>query len=221
MTGEPERRPIASRERQWSKAVARFLAARGVTPNAISVVGMAAGVLAGVALAATRRPEFETAGFLSAAVLIQLRLLANMFDGMVALEQQTASPVGVLYNEVPDRISDGTTLIGAGFAWSGSPTLGYVAACLAIFLAYIRVQGGVAGAPQEFCGPMAKPHRMAAVTVAALFAGLTPGSWQPELETPAGWGAMALALAIIVAGEVVTAVRRLIRIDRALKRSSE
>jgi phosphatidylglycerophosphate synthase len=218
MTMNPaERRPIASRELGWAKATARFLARSGVTPNAISIAGMAAGVLAGAALAATARPGFETAGFIAAVVLIQLRLLANMFDGMIAVEQKSASPVGELYNEVPDRISDAATLIGAGFAWGSSPTLGYLAACLAIFIAYVRAQGRVAGAPQEFCGPMAKPQRMAAVTLAALFAAVAPAGWQPALEYPAGWGTMALVLAVIVVGEVVTVIRRLVRIAAALR----
>ena len=51
----PERRPLASRERKASKAVAHWLAVRGVSPNAISLAGMIAGIAAGLALAATSR----------------------------------------------------------------------------------------------------------------------------------------------------------------------
>ena len=216
---EVDRRPLASRQWRWSNSLARSFARRGITPNSISIAGMISGILAGLALVATRRPGFETAGFLAGAVLIQIRLLANLFDGMVAVEQQTSSPLGALYNEVPDRISDSAALIGAGFAWSGSPTLGYVAALLAIFIAYIRAQGRVAGAHQEFCGPMAKPQRMAVVTIAALLAAFVPRGWQPMLENPAGWGTMALALAVIIAGEVITVIRRLFRIGRILRES--
>lgn len=217
---ETDRRPLASRQWQWSNGIARWLARRGITPNAISLAGMLFGILAGLALVATRRQGFATAGFLTAAVFIQLRLLANLFDGMVAMEQQTSSPLGALYNEVPDRVSDAATLIGAGFAWSGSPTLGYVTALLAIFIAYIRVQGRMAGAHQEFCGPMAKQQRMAAITIAAILAAVLPGEWQRVLETPAGWGTMALALALIAAGEIITVIRRLVRIGIVLKSSS-
>ena len=38
-----------------------------------------------------------------AALGIQLRLLCNMLDGMVAVEHGRATPVGALYNDVPDR----------------------------------------------------------------------------------------------------------------------
>lgn len=36
----PERRPLASRDRAVSKAVAHWLAVKGLSPNAISMAGM-------------------------------------------------------------------------------------------------------------------------------------------------------------------------------------
>lgn len=178
---------------------------------------MIAGILAGGAFALTRLAGWEAAAFLSAAVCIQLRLLANMFDGMVAEEQGSASPVGSLYNEVPDRVSDAATLIGAGYAVGGEPVLGYLAACVALFIAYVRAQGRVSGAPQEFCGPMAKPQRMFVVTMAALYAGLAPAGWQPALTPTPHAGATGVALLIVIVGGVATAVRRLSRIASNLR----
>ncbi len=84
-----DRRPLASREHAASKAVARWLAVRGISPNAISIAGMIAGIAAGAALAATTLAPaaiWSRTAFLAAAACIQLRLLANMFDGMVAIE---------------------------------------------------------------------------------------------------------------------------------------
>ena len=124
----PERRPIASRERKISKVVAHALAVRDVSPNAISTAGMMAGVAAGLALAATTG-RLAAPAFVAAAVLMQLRLLANMLDGMVAVECQRASPVGELYNEVPDRVSDTAAFVGAGYALGSHAALGFVAAC--------------------------------------------------------------------------------------------
>ena len=213
----PERRPIAARDRAWSKAAAHRLAVRGVSPNAISTAGMVAALLAGFALAATPWPAVTTAGFLLAAAGIQLRLLANMFDGMVAIETGRTSAVGELYNEVPDRVSDAAVLVGAGYAAGGCPVLGFVAALLAVFIAYVRAQGRVAGAPQEYCGPMAKPHRMFVMTVAALAAALVPPSWLPRIPAAPDLGLMAAALVLIIAGEIVTVYRRLARIAAALR----
>jgi phosphatidylglycerophosphate synthase len=215
----PDRRPLASREHAASKAVAHWLAVRGASPNAISLSGMIAGIAAGAALAAT--PWVPGAMmcrlcFAVAAALIQLRLLANMFDGMVAIETGRASPTGALYNEVPDRVSDAAMLIGAGYALGGQPALGYIAACLAVFLAYVRAQGKVAGAHQEFCGPMAKPQRAFVVTLLALYCAAAPAAWQTDLLV-SGWGAAAWALALVIVGGLWTAARRLRRIARRLR----
>src|SRR5262249_16510088 len=214
----PERRPIASREKALSKRLATWVAARGATPNAISLAGLPAGGLAGAAFAATPLlPDAARIFLLLAAVLMQLRLLANMLDGMVAVQTQQASPVGELFNEVPDRVSDAAILIGAGYAAGGVPDLGYLAACVALFVAYVRAEGKVAGAHQEFCGPMAKPQRMFVMTLAAVYCGLAPASWQPTLAAYPQAGLIAAALLLVVVGGLWTAVRRLLRIAAALR----
>ncbi len=214
----PDRRPLSTRDSAWARSVAAWLVRRGASPNGISLAGMFAALLAGLALGLTPAlGPWAWAGFLTAALLIPLRLLANMFDGMVALASGRASPVGELYNELPDRVSDAAVLIGAGYAIGGCPELGYLAACLALFIAYLRAQGKVAGAHQEFCGPMAKQHRMTVVVAAGLISAL-PRDWQPELEALPGRGALSAALVVVLAGGLVTVVRRLSRIVRALQR---
>ena len=87
---------------------------------------------------------------------------------MVAVVSGRASKVGELYNEVPDRVSDAAVFIGTEFAWRGNVALGYIATILAIFTVYVRAAGKIAGAPNEFCGPMAKQHRMLVTTVACV-----------------------------------------------------
>ena len=216
---DPERRPIASRERAMSKAVAHWLAVRGTSPNAISLAGMVAGIGAGAALAATAlvpSPVLSRLCFALAAAMIQLRLLANMFDGMVAIETGKTSPAGALYNEVPDRVSDAAMFIGAGYALGGQPFLGYLAAVLAVFLAYLRAQGKVAGAPQEFCGPMAKPQRAFTLTMLSLYCAAAPVAWQEGIHVN-GWGTAAWVLLLLIVGELWTVGRRLRRIARHLQ----
>lgn len=207
----PERRPIATRDKEFSKRLAATLAAAGVSPNAISTVGMIAGLVGGVVFALT--PHWPLPCFLVAAVLVQLRLLANMLDGMVAVSTGKASPVGELFNEVPDRISDAAFLIGAGYALGGDPLAAYLATIGALLTAYIRAEGKVAGAPQDFSGPMAKPQRMFTLTVASLYTALAPAAWQ----APWCGGTMALALWVIAVGAILTFIRRLVRIVRHLK----
>ncbi len=214
-----ERRPLKLRELRVCHRAADALAAAGITPNMISAAGLLGGIIAGAALAATSWAEHDVTYrllWLIGAACIALRGAANVLDGVVAVETGQASPVGQLYNEVPDRVSDVATLIGAGYAAGGDPTLGFIAATVALFLAYVRAMGKVAGARQEYCGPMAKTQRMLVVTVAALYCGLTPLDWQLTLAW-GGWSVMALGLWIVIIGGLLTAARRLARIAAALE----
>ena len=211
-----DRRPIATRDRKWAQDATAWLASRNVSPNAISIAGMCACIVAGIALVMTSIASFRLL-WLVAALGAQLRLTANMLDGMVAIATGRTSKTGELYNEVPGRVSDAAVFIGAGFAWGGNVTLGYAATILAIFTAYVRAAGKIAGAPNEFCGPMAKQHRMLVVTLVSVYAAITPRSWQMIAFDDLRIGVMTLGLAVIVAGCVITVIRRLARITHALK----
>lgn len=205
------RRPIAARRLGISRAAAGRLARAGVSANAISLAGMAAGLAAGAALALTATVESPAAPWLAAALLVQARLAANMLDGMVALATGTASALGELMNEMPDRVSDSAVLIGLGYAAGGDVVLGYAAALAALATAYVRVAAAASGAPADFRGPMAKQHRMAVVTLVALWGTLASLAGWPLAEAPAA------ALALIVAGSLVTAARRAMRAGQALR----
>jgi hypothetical protein len=113
------RRPIAARKLAVVQALADGLARARVPANAISLFGLACGVGSGVALAATAGTG-SWALWLGGGALVQLRLLANMLDGMVAERSAARSHRGELYNELPDRLSDAATLVGLGYAAGGA-----------------------------------------------------------------------------------------------------
>jgi len=206
-----DRRPIAARELGVFKSLASRLAKAGVSANAISVAGMVAGLLAGAALVFTaRRPELARVLWIAAAACVQLRLLANMLDGMVAIESGTASKVGELYNEVPDRVSDTAVIVGLGYAAGGDPIWGWAAALAAMFTAYVRTTGKGAGAKSDFRGPMAKQQRMFLVTLTAILCAST------ELTTSR---LPRITLIVIAVGSLLTALRRLLGVARALRES--
>ncbi|WP_426956315.1 CDP-alcohol phosphatidyltransferase family protein [Muricoccus radiodurans] len=198
-----DRRPIAARDLPVTGRLAGWLIARRASPDAISAGGMACGVLAGLAFAGTVWwPDAARPLWLLGALLVQLRLLANLLDGMVAVGRGVASPLGELWNEVPDRVSDTAVLLGLGVA-AGSPALGAVAALAAMATAYVRAVGKAAGAPSDFRGPMAKQHRMALVTALGVWGAVAPWSWQASLRL-AFWTLVAIA-----ALSLLTAIRRL------------
>jgi phosphatidylglycerophosphate synthase len=194
MASTADRRPIAARNLGIMQAMAAWLVRRGASADAISLAGMAAGLLAGLCLAGTAWwPEAARPLWLLGALLVQLRLLANLLDGMVAIGRGTASPAGELFNEVPDRVSDSAVLLGLGVA-AGSPALGLAAALAAMATAYVRAVGKAAGAPSDFRGPMAKQQRMAVVTAVAIFCALAPSVWSAGLPRLALWVVLLLSL---------------------------
>jgi phosphatidylglycerophosphate synthase len=155
--------------------------------------------VAGKSGGATRIAEF-----LAAAALIQLRLLCNMLDGMVAVEGGRRTPHGEIFNDLPDRFADLAVFVGAGYslaAFAWGPALGWLAGTLAILTAYVRVLGASMGASHVFIGPMAKPQRMAMMTAACVLSVGEPlFGWRGQI--------VALALGVIVLGSIVTLIRR-------------
>ena len=211
-----DRRPIATRNAGWAQSAARKLAASRVTPNQISIASMVAGLLAGEAFwwAGSQAGWGAALLFLLAAAFCQARLICNLLDGMVAVEGGKTSPTGPFWNEFPDRVADILILGGAGLG-AGQPALGFAAAALAVFTAYVRELGRANGAPSDFSGPMAKPHRMAAMTVAAVLAALAPLTSIPAATI------LTAALWIVLAGTALTILRRAIRLIGWLDRRAQ
>ncbi|SFJ66886.1 CDP-alcohol phosphatidyltransferase family protein [Jannaschia pohangensis] len=208
------RRPLASRQTGWAAFVTRRLAATSITPNQVSGFSVLAAALAGLAFAAVDwvdgGAELLVLGI--GAACVQLRLLCNLFDGMLAVEAGRGSPTGAFWNEVPDRPADMLILVGVGIG-AGVPWLGWAAAALAVFVAYLRAFGQSLGQAADYRGPMAKQHRMAMVTVAAV-AGIVLSPWMAPATL------LALALWLIVAGSGVTAARRGMAIRDGLAQAS-
>lgn len=216
------RRELKSRNTGWARLLAKWLIVSRLSPNAISVLSIlfATGSMTCFLLV----PEQSTSGgsavmWFGAAAGIQLRLLCNLMDGMVAVEGGKASATGPIYNEVPDRVADVLILVGAGYSTRIEPgviklfdalPLGWTCAVLAMATAYVRLLQGTLTGQQSFMGPMAKQHRMAVLTLGALIA---------LGESVAGREPVAIywALVIIFIGAGVTFCRRLNLIVQGLR----
>lgn len=202
-----DRRPIASRETGWARGLTRALAKTSITPNQISIASMGFAALAGLALCfgATSDGWVRIALLLLAALCCQLRLICNLLDGLVAVEAGKGSPDGAFWNEAPDRVSDILILVGIGYG-IGLAALGWAAGTLAVATAYVRELGRATTGENDFSGPMAKPHRMAVVTIAAILAAF----WYTTLI-------LQIALWIVALGTVITIMRRSYRMIAHLK----
>lgn len=195
-----ERRPLKSRNHPLAIFLAKALSDRRVPPDFISFLGMVFAAIAATLLALTTitSDPHRIGLFFAAAVGIQLRLLCNMLDGMVAMESERKTAIGVLWNEAPDRLEDVAILIAAGYAYGGLDWLGWLAAVLAVGTAYIRALGAANGVGDVFSGIMSKPRRMAAMTAACII--------QPFFPTQS---VMAFVLGVIALGCLVTIWHRL------------
>ncbi|ATQ44292.1 CDP-alcohol phosphatidyltransferase family protein [Caulobacter mirabilis] len=219
MTAEsPEnRRPLKTRSAGWAGALAAALGRARVSPDTISFASIAFAVLGAGALGMSGFGEggVRVAWLLLGALCIQLRLLANMLDGMVAVEHGLGGPAGPIWNELPDRVADAFFLVAAGYGavamgQHAGDWLGWIATVLAILTAYVRELGRGLGFPADFRGPMAKPHRMFVLTVACLVSAAEP-LWDWRGQT------LIIALALIAAGSLITVIRRTARLAAQLR----
>lgn len=205
------RRPLASRQTRWAQALANALAKTRVTPNQVSAASMVMALIAGACftLVGYTQGGSQITALVVAALFCQLRLLCNLLDGMLAVEAGRGSSEGPFWNEAPDRVADMVILVGAGFG-AGAVWLGWAAATFAIGTAYLRAFGQSLGQPADFGGPMAKQHRMALMTGAALLAALG-ASW-----IDAGFILMSALIAVVL-GTALTCWRRAERIRNLLR----
>jgi len=200
-----ERRPLTTRDKNWAKKLAAMIAGTGITPDMISV---SSSVFAAMTFGFQFLYGHENISLALWGIIatIQLRLLANMFDGMVAVEFNQKSVMGEVFNDLPDRVSDALVFMGFAFilkdkAWGVE--LSYGAGILAVMTAYIRVLGNGLGVKDLFLGPMAKQHRMFFVTLSCLI-----GFFWKDV--------FLLMIILIDLGMVVTCVRRLSKISKSL-----
>lgn len=204
------RRPLKTRSAGWAGSLAAALTRSGLSPNAISGLSVVFAI-GGAASCLLASPPWLA--WLIFGVSIQLRLLCNLMDGMVAVEGGKKSAVGELWNEIPDRIADAILLLAAAWAsdawhWGVAATIG------ALMTAYLRALGFGLTSIQDFSGPCAKPHRMALLTAGSLLtAAMT--------LTSVAWPIMKVTLAIISLLTWITAARRTLRLAKELQRRAQ
>ncbi|ADG76029.1 CDP-alcohol phosphatidyltransferase [Cellulomonas flavigena DSM 20109] len=188
----------------YTRRLHRFVAgavARGTSPDVFTVVGVAAALGAGVAIALGWWPP--------ALLLLAARLAGANLDGAVARARGVARPWGFVLNEVGDRASDLLVFAGlavlavraGGDAVAGLTPLAWVlvAALAATLPTFVSLAGAGAGAPRLNGGPLGKTERCAFAVLAAGVPSLLPG-----------------IAVVVVVGSLLTSVVRARRVHAAL-----
>ena len=178
---------------------ARLLSRLGVTPNGVTLMGLALSVVS-AALIAT--------GFLAVggAVLLVSATL-DMMDGALARLTGTASDAGALLDSVADRVAEAAVLLGVlVFALArGDTTLAVLvnlAIVTSVLVSYIRARAEGLGV-RETVGLMTRPERVVVLAIGLLS------------------GFPTVALGIITAGSAATAVHRFLHAWKQLRRDHD
>ena len=207
------RREVKSRDRTLFHKLSRGLIQIGLMPNHVSIASVLFALLGAYGFYLIGNNQFWL-GVVISLLGIQVRLLCNLMDGLMAVEGKLSSPQGELYNDVPDRFSDWFLLLGSGFAIQEYPyswELVWTASILAVFTAYIRVLGASQGVGHDFGGPMAKQHRMAILNMGVV--GVIVENFYFDGSRYSLYG----CVIIIAMGSLVTACLRLNRIAARLQ----
>lgn len=205
-----KRRPLKVRSQKWVLPLALKLLSFGLTPNMISMAGLGAACLGfGIFGIAIYYPAYAGIVYVSAGFCIQLRLLCNLLDGIMAIEAGAQQKTGELFNEVPDRFADCLLFIGAGFAVDQEYG-GWLCALFSLFTAYIRILGASLGLGHDFRGPFAKPQRMFILTFAC---------WGQAavIFFSSNIAILAFSLWVIAAGTLLTMGLRLLKLYHQLR----
>ena len=110
---------------------ANFLVSLGFTPNVLTLIGLAIGIIAGIVLA--------LGFFVAGGILILLTGFVDTLDGAVARNGHATTTFGATLDSISDRYVDCIVLIGLGVA--GVNWL-YVAAALmgSLLVSYVRAK---------------------------------------------------------------------------------
>jgi CDP-diacylglycerol--glycerol-3-phosphate 3-phosphatidyltransferase len=122
--------------------VVRPLARLGVTPNMVTVLGLA-GNIGAAALAADGR-------FLLAGIAVLVASALDMFDGALARATGRATPFGSAFDATLDRVSEAAVLFGLLVYFSGrggreEELLIFVAVVGSLLVSYVRARAEIIG----------------------------------------------------------------------------
>ena len=149
--------------------VGRWLVARGVSPDAVTVVGTVGTSAAAVVFIPQGR-------LFLGALLATVFVLFDMIDGAMARARGFSTPFGAVLDSVCDRIADG--VLFAAITWwclaSGQQALGVAAlVCLVAgqVISYIKARAEASGLSGEG-GLIERPERLIIVLVGAGLSGV-------------------------------------------------
>ncbi|MFD9081392.1 phosphatidylinositol phosphate synthase [Streptomyces erythrochromogenes] len=187
---------------------AAFLLRRGVSPDAVTLIGTA-GVVAGALV------FFPRGEFFWGTITITLFVFSDLVDGNMARQAGISSRWGAFLDSTLDRVADAAIFGGLALWYAGSGNDNALCAvaifCLASgqVVSYTKARGESIGLPVAVNGLIERAERLVISLVAAGLSGLqTFGvpSWIGVLLPVALW--------VVAVGSLVTLIQRVVTVRR-------
>lgn len=153
--------------------IGRSVGSLGITPNMISLFGLAGNVLAAVLI--------MREALLWAGIIYLVFSALDLVDGAVARAMGLASPFGAVFDSVLDRVSETIVIAACGwyFAERGEyvqVAVAYAALFGSVTVSYMRARAEVVGLSMRE-GLFRRQERVALLGLGLLFSGLTVVIW--------------------------------------------
>ncbi|MFE5535420.1 phosphatidylinositol phosphate synthase [Streptomyces sp. NPDC056492] len=187
---------------------AAFLLRRGVSPDAVTLIGTA-GVVAGALV------FFPRGEFFWGTITITLFVFSDLVDGNMARQAGVSSRWGAFLDSTLDRVADAAIFGGLALWYAGNGNDNVLCAvaifCLASgqVVSYTKARGESIGLPVAVNGLIERAERLVISLVAAGLSGLQ------AFGVPSWIGVLLpIALWVVAVGSLVTLVQRVVTVRR-------
>ncbi|MCC7025005.1 MAG: CDP-alcohol phosphatidyltransferase family protein [Thermomicrobiales bacterium] len=165
---------IGARIRTYTLGLGEFLARLGLTPNAVTTIGLLLNLLVAVVIA--------TGNLRAGGILLLIASGFDMLDGAVARASGSVTPYGGFLDSTLDRYSEAVVyggllvyLLGTDDFRAGA-LLVFAATAGSLLISYARARAEAAGY-RASVGLLARPERVVVLAVGLLFGQVIPALW--------------------------------------------
>ena len=173
---------IGERIRGYTLRIGEILARSGLTPNALTAIGLALNVLVAAIIA--------TGHLVPGGILLLIASGFDMLDGAVARASGTVTRFGGFLDSTIDRYSEAVVLggvlvyvLGTDDYWLGA-LLVFTATIGSIMISYARARAEAAGW-RASVGLLARPERVVVLAIGLLTGHVIPALWILAIGTQA------------------------------------
>ncbi|ODR93506.1 hypothetical protein AUC70_11605 [Methyloceanibacter stevinii] len=148
----------------------------GATANGVTLAALILSVAQGAAIALWPDARWP---LLLLPITLFVRMALNAIDGIMAKEHGQKTPVGALFNELSDVVSDAALYLPFALIAGVNAPLVVLVVIVSVIAEMVGVLGPMIGASRRYDGPFGKSDRAFAFGALAVLLGigLTPGLW--------------------------------------------